>query len=124
MKMYTVHHDAQLIPVKLETPYYTYGEEKLPAISVSASRNEAGKVNISLVNIDSKKSNSVKINLADMNLKNFKASILTSQKLQDHNTFDKPNKIQPKDFKDFKLKKGILEVNLPPFSVVVLESIK
>jgi len=79
-------------------------------------------LNISLVNIDSKKNNKVEIALGKLNIKNLSATILTSKKLQDHNTFDEPQKIVPAQFKDFKLRNGKLEVNLPPFSVVLLES--
>jgi alpha-N-arabinofuranosidase len=41
--------------------------------------------------------------------------------IQDHNTFDDPNKIKPQTFTDAKLNGSDLEVKLPPFSVVVLE---
>jgi alpha-N-arabinofuranosidase len=122
LKMYTVHHDSQLLPVDFKSPDYSYEGEKIPAISVSASKSEAGKLNISLVNIDSKKNNKVEIALGKLNIKNLSATILTSKKLQDHNTFDEPQKIVPAQFKDFKLRNGKLEVNLPPFSVVLLES--
>ena len=98
---------------------YTYNGESLPAISVSASRSKEGKVHISLVNIDSKKDNKVEIDLTDLDLGEFTARF-TSKNLQDHNTFENTENIEPAEFKDFKLKKGKLEVELPPFSVVVL----
>ena len=63
------------------------------------------------------------MDLSGLNVGNIKATILTSNKLQDQNTFEDPDKIADTGFKDFKLRKGKLEVNLPPFSVVVLESI-
>lgn len=55
---------------------------------------------------------------------NMKATILTSDKLQDYNSFDDPEKIAISECKDFKLRKGKLELNLPPFSVVVFISSK
>lgn len=121
-KMYTVHHDAQLLPLEFDSPKYTYGGETLPAVSVSASKNKAGNVNISLVNIDSKQNNKVEIDLSALDVKNITATILSSQKLQDHNTFENPDKIMPQQFKDFRLRRGKIEITLPPFSVVVLES--
>lgn len=121
-KMYTVHHDAQLIPVKFESPNYTYQGESIPAISISASKDDAGKTNISLVNIDAKKDHKVELDLAGMDVKSMAGQILRSGKIQDHNTFDNPNKIRIGDFKDFKIKNGKLELSLPPFSVVVLSS--
>jgi alpha-N-arabinofuranosidase len=78
-------------------------------------------MHISLVNIDTKIKNKVSIDLEVFGIKKITASILTSNNLQDHNTFENPNKIEPKTFKDFTIKKGVLEVNLPPFSIVTLE---
>src|SRR3712207_3820443 len=54
MEMYNVHQDATLLPVKLKSNDYTFGNEKLPAVSASASRDKSGVTHISLVNIDSK----------------------------------------------------------------------
>ena len=42
MEMYNVHQDAVMIPVTLENIFYTEGNDSLPAISVSASRDPAG----------------------------------------------------------------------------------
>jgi alpha-N-arabinofuranosidase len=46
---------------------------------------------------------------------------LVSKALQDYNDFDNPEVITPKPMKNIKVKKGIATVELPPFSVVVLE---
>ena len=46
--------------------------------------------------------------------------ILSSKKLQDYNSFENPDKIQPTEFKDAKLAGNSLQIKLPPFSVVVL----
>lgn len=120
MKMYNVHQDAQLLPVDFDSPTYGFGGEELPAISISASKTEAGEINVSLVNIDAHKSYTVKLNLGDMEVKDFSGTILSSDDLQDHNTFDEPEKITPKELKKVKFRKGMLEVEVPPFSVMVL----
>ena len=121
LKMYNVHQDATLIPVKFESPSYEFNGETLPAISISASKDQQGKKHLSLVNIDSKKSNEVELDVEALGFKKVSGTILKSGKLQDHNTFESPNQITPQEFGDFKLKKGKLTVTLPPFSVVVLE---
>jgi alpha-N-arabinofuranosidase len=38
MEMYNVHQDATLLPVKVSTGNYVYGNESLPAVSASASK--------------------------------------------------------------------------------------
>ncbi len=121
MKMFNIHQDAQLIPIELDTPDYEYKGEKLPAINASASRNNAGNINISLVNIDARQSNKITINLHDLQVNAFDGEILASTALDDHNTFEAPLKIKPQKFKNFQLEDEKLEIELPPFSVVVLK---
>jgi alpha-N-arabinofuranosidase len=121
MEMYNVHQDATLLPLTIKTSDYTFGTEKLPAVSASASVDKAGVAHISLVNIDSKNAQEISIDLAGSKYKNLSGRILTSQKLQDYNAFDNPGKIKPAAFKDAQLKDNTVRVKLPPFSVVVLE---
>jgi len=122
MEMYKGHQDAQLIPVALESPQYSLDGQSLPALSVSASQDTSGTVRISLVNIDAKKSHAVSLDLSTLNIKEFSGRILSSKQLQDHNSFEAPETITPKAFSKFSFKKGTLQVALPPFSVLVLES--
>ena len=122
LKMYKVHQDAQLIPIEIDSPDYSLNGKSLPAVSVSASQDEDGKIHISAVNIDAKKNNSVKFDLGSLGIKDFTAEILRSGSIQDHNTFENPDKIKPASFTDFKVRNNTLEMELPPFSVVVLES--
>ncbi|PIB33972.1 alpha-N-arabinofuranosidase [Reichenbachiella sp. 5M10] len=122
MKMYTAHHDAKLLPLKIQNnATYKNGANELPAISASASVDQAGITHISLVNIDARQTQTVSIPLSGVKKADVSGSVLASAKIQDHNSFDKPSKIQPVDFKEFKVKGGQLEVTLPPASVVVLE---
>src|SRR5680860_892351 len=99
MNMYKVHQDATLIPLSFDSPMYKFKEESLPALTISASKDSNEKLHISFTNIDSKNSNSVSIDLNGLNVKNLTGSILSSDSLQDHNTFENPNKIIPKNLK-------------------------
>ena len=121
MKMYNVHQDAQLLPLNFESPFYEYNGEKLQALSASASKDNNGRVHISLVNIDARNENDIEFSFKHLGVKTFTATILSSEKLQDHNTFNNPDKIHPREFKEFKVKNGNLSMTLPPFSVVLLE---
>ncbi|MBK8506736.1 MAG: alpha-N-arabinofuranosidase [Saprospiraceae bacterium] len=121
MKMYNVHHDALMLPVSLETDDYRFGDNNLPALSVSASSDNMGVMHISLVNIDAHQSKTVSVDIRGHNINRETGQILKSDKLQDHNTFENPDLINPQDFKGFKMMENVLAVTLPPFSVVVLE---
>lgn len=121
LEMYNVHQDALLLPMDIRVNDYQFGDQKLPAVSSSASRDKTGKVHISLVNIDSNHPQEVSISIRGVVAKGLSGRILTSAKVQDYNSFDKPDTIKPADFKGATLNGDVLKLTLPPVSVVVLE---
>ena len=119
MKMYNVHQDATMLPVEIsDMLYFEEGDNKLPAISASASTTKEGETNISLVNIHPEKAHEITLEIAIDG--KVSGQILTSDKLQDYNSFDNPDNIIPTEFKGFKKKRNTITVKLPAFSVVVL----
>jgi alpha-L-arabinofuranosidase len=120
MEMYNVHQDAVMIPVSLENINYVEGNDSLPAISVSASRDKEGVTHISMVNIDPAKTNQVLIQIQGGTLKLKSGRILQSPRIQDHNSFDEPEKIKPQLFQGAVMKGNELQVSMPPASVVVI----
>ena len=120
MKMYNVHQGALLVPISIESPSYEFQGKKLTAVSASASKDATGAVNISLTNIDYSKPHEVSINLRGEDFSKVTGQILSSAKINDHNTFDQPNKISVKDFSGAKLEKGVLKLTIPAYSVIVL----
>lgn len=121
LEMYKVHQDAQLLAVNVKSDDFTLGNDKLPAVSASASVDSKGVTHISLVNIDPKKSQEISVNLTGVQAKTVQGRILTSARVTDYNSFENPDKVKPAAFKDAKLKNNTLTVKLPPVSVVVLE---
>lgn len=121
MEMFNVHQDAKLLPLTVKSNDYVFNNQKLPAVSASASVDNSGAGHISLVNIDANKSQEISITLNGSKFKNVTGRILASGKVTDHNTFEAPSKVQPQQFKDAKFENGVLKVKLPPVSVVVLE---
>jgi alpha-N-arabinofuranosidase len=120
LEMYNVHQDAQLLPLTLRSPDYVYGTDKLPAVSVSASKDKEGLTHVSLANIDATKSQNLSIDLRGAAFSTVSGRILQSAKLQDFNTFNEPEKVKPAVFSGAKLNGAALNLTLPPFSVVVL----
>lgn len=121
LEMYNVHQDALLLPLDVKVNDYTFGSEKLPAVSASASRDKSGKVHISVVNIDPSHEQTVTISLRGIAAKGVSGRILTSAKVQDYNSFELPDAIHPVEFKGATLKGDVLTIKLPPVAVVVLE---
>ncbi len=120
MEMYNVHHDALMLPVEVASNKYIFGKDTLDAISISASKDKNGTTHISLVNIDASKMQTVTINVKGAKYKTMNGRMLSSAKLQDYNSFEKPSSIVPVTFKNATLTGDKLEVKMPPFSVVVL----
>jgi alpha-N-arabinofuranosidase len=120
-EMYKVHQDATLLPVELQCRDYQYGDNKVPALNASASRNGAGKIHISLCNLDAKNPAEIICELKGIEAKKVSGRVLTSDTMTVHNTFDNPEAIKPAVFNDVQLKEDVLTAVLPAKSVVVLE---
>ena len=117
--LYKIHQDATLLPLQFTSPEYTFGNESIPAINASASKDSTGAVHITLVNLNSKKKITVNAALPTSTKKG-EGEILTSKKFNDINTFDDPYKVKLATFSDFKANGKTLSVNLPPMSVVLI----
>ncbi|MEO9004125.1 MAG: alpha-L-arabinofuranosidase C-terminal domain-containing protein [Ginsengibacter sp.] len=120
MEMYNVHQNATLLPLKLITDDYKLGNNELPSLSASASKDSSGVIHISITNINAHTQENVTIYIDGMNGNKVTGRILTSEKVQDHNTFENPYKIEPKEFTGASLKNNSINMKIPPFSVVVL----
>ncbi len=119
--MYKVHQDARLLNLHFTSPDYVYGNEKLPAVNASASKDSNGVVHISLVNIDASKKITVKADLGGMKWNSVQGQVLTSGNFTDINTFDQPDKVKSAVFNGARKEGNVLVVELPAKSVVVLE---
>jgi alpha-N-arabinofuranosidase len=119
--MYKVHQDATLLPSQISCAKYELDKDSIPAISASASQDKDGKIHISLCNLDPNKSQRINCELRVFSPNSVTGSILTSDDMTAHNTFEKPETLKPAEFKDVKIEGGSLKTVLPPKSVVLLE---
>jgi alpha-N-arabinofuranosidase len=119
--MYKVHQDATLLPLDLKSADYSFEKDRIPAVSMSASKDKAGKIHVTLCNLDPRNANTVTIDLRGAKAARVSGRILTAAAIHAHNTFENPETVKPADFSAAKLTASGLEVRLPPQSVVVLE---
>ncbi len=119
--LYTVHHDATLLPTELTSPDYTFEADKLPAMNVSASQDRDSKIHVSLCNIDPHNSVSLKARVQGFTARQIRGQVLTANEITAHNTFENASAVQPAAFNDAKIIDGGFETRLPAKSVVVLE---
>jgi alpha-N-arabinofuranosidase len=121
MEMYKVHQDATLIPMYLKTEDYEFDGKKLPAISASASKDAQGNVNVSIVNIDMNKSHKISLDLRGENFTSLSGRILKANTVQEHNTFENPKKVTVKNYSGAELIDNKINMDIPPFSVIVIK---
>ena len=118
--MYKVHQDATYLPLEINSDTKTVNNKELKMVTASASQKD-GLIHITLTNADLDNAKKVKIDLAGKKAAKVTGKILTSKTVQDHNTFENPDKVKPEAFTKFKFTDGVLNVNLPEKSIIVLE---
>lgn len=119
--MYKVHQNSTLLPISFTSNKYKNGNREIDAVSVSASKDDNGRIHITLVNVDLNNEQKIDTQLLGAKVIKVKGQILTTDKIDDHNTFDNPTKVKVKDFNGASLSNGNLSIILPPSSVVMLE---
>jgi alpha-N-arabinofuranosidase len=119
-EMYTVHHDATMLPVELNCGDYQLGDEQIPSLDVSASKDKSGKIHITLCNLNPQKSAKVVCELQGTEPSSITGRVLTAGAINAHNTFDDPEAVKPDAFDKFDFKGNILTLTLPSRSVVLL----
>jgi len=119
--LYQVHHDATLLPADLECADYQLGDAAIPGLSVSASRDKAGKIHVSICNLNPNAPAELTCDLRGAKVSAISGRILTAEAITAHNTFQQPQAIQPAEFTAAKPTASGFTATLPPKSVVVLE---
>jgi alpha-N-arabinofuranosidase len=118
--MYKVHHDAVKLPVYLDCEQVN----GMPSLSASASLDDDNVIHISVVNIDPVNEKKVKIALTgcvtDASVK-LSGQILSTEEMQAHNTFDKPETVKLNGFNGASISDNAVNVDRPAKSSVTLE---
>ena len=121
-EMFKVHQGETFLPVELASPDYAFGDQKIPAVSASATRSADGKVvHLSLVNTNPNQDITLKVALAGFAPAAAAGRLLTAPAMQAHNTFTAPDTVKPVALTGVRLAGGSLEVRLPAKSVAVIE---
>ncbi|MBV8781670.1 MAG: hypothetical protein JO353_09755 [Phycisphaerae bacterium] len=136
-EMFKAHQGATMLPTTVHCDIYaeerpTPGASgiagqippppltKTPQISASASRDQAGKIHLSLCNVHHEQSDEASIHFRGITPTNITARILTGP-MHAMNTFDNTEEVKPAPFDEFKLNTPDLTISLPPRSVVMLD---
>ncbi|WP_339275508.1 alpha-N-arabinofuranosidase [Paenibacillus sp. FSL W8-0426] len=121
--MYQVHMDAQRLELNYESPAYTFGDETIPQLSLSASRNTEGVVHVTACNLSHTDELEVVCRLDSFQTSDaasVSGRILHHDDFGAYNTFEEPNRVQLADWSDLSLENNELRFTLPPASVGVI----
>ena len=75
---------------------------------------------LAVTNVSLDKDQTIDFNIEGYQAKTVSGRILTSKNVADYNDFSHPDVVSPKEYKDAKLKKGVVSVKVPAKSIVVL----
>ena len=119
--MYKVHQDATVLPSDLECEDYSFDGKDLPGLNVSASKDDSGKIHISICNLNPNEDAQLACEVRGAKTGKIKGRILTAEKITSHNTFKKPEVVKPEDFKSYEKTKKGFKATIPAKSIVVFE---
>jgi len=119
-QMYIPFQDATSLPISLgNNVEYKLGDKAIPSVSASAAKAKDGKVYVALVNMNPNQSTEVSLDVKGSNVTGASGKILTSDKMDAHNTWTAPQAIKPAPY-SAKAANGKLNLSLPAISVVVV----
>lgn len=119
--MYRVHQDALSIPVDVAVDDYVSGTDRLPGLSVSASRDDEGRLHLSIVNLDPARAVDVTATLKGAAGKAASARVLTASTIDSRIGFDAPDQFVPAPLKGVRLEGDRLTLRVPSKSVTMVE---
>ncbi|MCL2774542.1 MAG: alpha-N-arabinofuranosidase [Oscillospiraceae bacterium] len=121
-KLYTAHHDSIYLPVYFKSPDYCFENERIPAVSCTASKSSSGEINITITNIDSENEYEFEIEIRGAaSINSVSSEILTADKINSVNTFEKLDTVTTQTYDGFTVKDGVFTVKLAPKSLVLIK---
>jgi alpha-N-arabinofuranosidase len=118
-KLYTVHHDAELVHSLIKSTLTGTDGQLIPNLNESASVDKNGVLNITLCNLDLETPQTVNAAIAGGSYSKIAGEILFSE-IHSANTFEAPDKVRLSEFSDCKVTSSGFDAVIPPHSIVRL----
>lgn len=119
--LFKVHQDATLLPTTLDCENYRFKEEQVPGLNVSASRDDSGKIHVSICNLNPNDEAELYCEVRGAKVGQISGQVLTAPEITSHNTFDNPEVVKPSNFSECRKTENGFKTTLPAKSIVVLE---
>lgn len=118
--MYKVHMDAELLQTEYDASSYKFGEDTIPALSVSSSIDSTGKIHVSICNLKPDSDMDISFELRGAYCSRATGTVLSHSAMNACNTFEAPENVKPTALKDIAVTNGKFELKLQPMSVTTL----
>jgi alpha-N-arabinofuranosidase len=112
--LYKPFRNAAVLPVVLD-------DGAVSRVDVTAARGDDGRVHVALVNLDPTAATEVRMRLDGAHGRTVAGQVLTSDRLDAHNTFEAPAALMPTTYRGARIENGVLVATLPAKALVVLE---
>ncbi len=120
-RLYKPFQDAARLALDFASPSYDIGTTTVPAISAAAVRGGDGIVHLALINVDPDHPAGLAIRLEGLAATVVHGEVLTGPAVTSVNSFDQPAVVAPAPFSDARIVDGVMHVDLPAKSLVVLD---
>ena len=120
-EMFKEHQGATLLPSELTCNTYEIENIKLPSLNASVSKTQNGDILMTICNLDPTAPAELECKVNKTKIRKVSGRVLTAEAMNTHNTFEKPNTIQPTTLENIEFKKDTIRVTLPAKSVVVMK---
>lgn len=119
-KMYIPFQDSTFIPSAFKSmPTYTLEDVSVPQVSASTALNKDGDLILALVNLDPHNTARVAATTHGFAAASARATVLTAEAMDAHNSFDEPHAIEPASL-DVAVQDGKVFLELPAKCVAVV----
>jgi alpha-L-arabinofuranosidase len=114
------HQGAVKLPCQTRSAWYDFEGEQIPQLSASASRDDSGRLLVTMCNVDPHREAAVECDMWGAEISEATGTILTADRMQAHNTFEQPGSVMPAPFDIDRQTLTSIRLVLPPMSVVAL----
>lgn len=120
--LYRIHHDTKLLHTHIQNMnMYEYEDESIPAVSMTASINESGRINITLTNKNPRHPEEIELEFRGRQISEVVDSrTLTGSRFNSVNTFSEPENVRITEFSQYAIEDNIVKLTVPSKSVTSL----
>lgn len=116
-ELYKHHQDAERVESYVQQDLTGTEEAKVPALSISASKDAKGTVHATVVNLDMEQSQTLKCHLSGGIWKTAQIRYIAGE-MHEHNAFGKPEQVEIQTMDSVRIEDGAMKIAIPPCCVM------